>query len=83
MPLSVMDQEQFQCCLCVSVEIFCGICGVESRGWVQRVGWRRGGASTVQDEAVGLLHGTRADGDSQPCIPPQKIEDFYLKRPFR
>jgi hypothetical protein len=42
-------------------------------------GLEKGGASTVQDEAVGLLHGTRADGDSHPCIPPLKIEDFYLK----
>jgi hypothetical protein len=51
-----------QCHLCLSVKIVCDMCGVKSMRWVQGV------RENVQDEAVGLQHGPRADGNSQSYI---------------
>jgi hypothetical protein len=36
----------------------------------------RGGASTVQDKADGLQHGTRADRDSHSCTQNQYLSDL-------
>jgi hypothetical protein len=40
---------------------------VELRGRVERVGWKRVGASTIQDETFGLQYGAGEEGDAHSC----------------
>jgi hypothetical protein len=48
-----------------------GVCAIKGMGLRDELGWGRGGAKTVQVEAVGLRHGTRADGTGI-CIHASK-----------
>jgi hypothetical protein len=50
---------------------------VELRGRVERVGWERVGASTIQDEAFGLQHGTGEEGHAHSYA-----KGHYLKYRF-